>query len=676
MRLRSIVLLILTMMVSVALFAQKDIRKADKLLSLKAFDLAIKQYEAVLAEDPDNARCLAQLGEAYRMTNQPLEALKVYEKAFQLSDDLDKEYVLNYAHTLKKVGLYAQAESWYALYSEVDPAISDHYINSTEYAKALLQEEAKYDIVTFGGNSEESDFGVSFFKDQIVFASFRDDMRRQTDKKNDSYISQKGNQLYKVPVGEFISEDNIQFLRPDHKEIYHLAPVSYSRDNRVVAFMRNNFTQSSNYIFSDEANMSIYFAFTDENGDFSDAKPFPYNQVAYSYAFPSLGFNGNALYFASNRPGGYGGFDIYVSYLKNGNWSAPENLGPSVNTAGNEITPSFDGDQLYFASDYRMGLGGYDNFVSNVSDGKWSEAINMGKGINSPSDDYYLVRNENEGSFYFTSNRLGGRGKDDIYKAFEFSSTQPDLLASTTPPALNLSSLKKESDKIADINFEKSEGSNPGMVTVSAKESVVFVEDESLFDFDGAVRNFSNSNMSSPEVYFIQLASLTRSEGLVGQYRTVAEYGNLYRFFKQDAVKIRLGYYSMRADAEALLPQIKRAGFSDAFITTDVLSSSQFEMINVNSIDNAGFVDDFNAGSQYKVKLASYTDPLKFNVEGIKDVGRIEQWTKGKWTIFVVGGFSSLEEAKKARIKAINRGWSDAELVVDEGGILRRISTK
>lgn len=675
MRLRSIFILSLTLICATMSVAQKDIKKADKLLSLKAFELAIKQYESIVANDPENARCYAQLAEAYRMSSQPLEALKAYEKAFQLSDDLDKEYVLNYAHTLKKIGLYAQAESWYAVYSEVDPAISDHFINSTEYAKSLLQEKNTYDVLAFDGNSEESDFGVSFFKDNIVFASFRDDMTRENDKKNDSYISQKGNQLYKAPRSGFISSENIKFLRPDYKEIYGLAPLSYSKDNRMVAFMRNNFSQISNYIFSDEANMSIYFAFTNEDGDFSDAKPFPYNQVSYSYAFPSLGFNGSALYFSSNRPGGYGGFDIYVSYLKNGNWSAPENLGPSINSIGNEITPSYDGDNLYFASDYRMGLGGYDIFQSVVSDGKWSEAKNMGKGINSPSDDYYLAKNDRDGSYYFTSNRLGGRGKDDIYIAYTIADQHLDELAQVVPSALDLNSLAKSSE--GGYGTLKDETSEAAMVAVSAKETVLIMDEESSFDFEGATRELSFDNEYNPEVFFIQLASLTRSEGLVGEYQTLSSFGNLYRFFKQDAVKIRLGFFPSREDAESILPQVKRAGFSDAFITADVLTSSQFEMINANSLrSTAGFVDDFNAGSQYKVKLASYTDPLKFNVDGIKDVGRLEQWTKGKWTIFVIGGFTSLDDAKRARIKAINRGWADAELVVDEGGILRKINNK
>ena len=321
--------------------AQRDLKKADKLLSLKAYQLAIDQYNHILKYEPENAICYAQLEEAYRMTNQTLLAQKAYETAFKLSDKLDQEYVLQYAHTLKKLGLYAQAESWYAEYGRTNPAISDHFIASVNKAKELLSENDNYDIQSFDANSEESDFGIAFFEDKLVFASFREGHKRTGEKLNESYIHQKGNQLYIVGQEGFISNESVRYLRADDKELYHLGPVSYSRDAKMVAYMRNNFTAASNYIFSDEADMGIYFAITNETGDFADPKPFSYNQLEYSYAFPHLAFDGNALYFSSNKPGGYGGFDLYVSYLKNGKWSNPENLGPSINSIGNEITPSF-----------------------------------------------------------------------------------------------------------------------------------------------------------------------------------------------------------------------------------------------------------------------------------------------------------------------------------------------
>ncbi len=679
MKLKIILGFLTAMMMTFALSGQKDIKKADKLLSLKAFDLAIKNYNSFISMNPTHAKAHAQLAEAYRMTNQPLEALRAYEKAFELSGDLSPEYQLNYAHTLKKVGLYNQASSWYASYNAINPTMADYWISNNEYAKELLQAKDQFDVLSFDGNSEEADFGPAFFKDKIVFSSFREDLKRENDKLNSSYINQKGNQLY-VVLKEGGSTKGLSFLRPDFKETHNIGPLSYSRDGRMVAFMRNNFSKSSNFVFTDESDMSIYFAFTDDNGDFADAKPFPYNQVEYSYAFPSLGFNGSALYFASNRPGGYGGFDIYVSYFKDGKWSAPENLGPAINSSGNEITPYFDGEELYFSSDYKFGLGGYDIFSSRADNGSWTEAKNMGKGINSPSDDYYFVVDQNTGDFYYSSNRLGGRGKDDIYIAYPLAQEEEliaDVIEVAVPEAVNLDELAIANGSDSFLDLEEGEITEATVIPVSSSETVTF-ESEALFDFEGAtLTEVLTEEYDNQEVYFIQLASLAQSNGKLSNYTSVESYGSLYRFFKPNAVKIRLGYYSSKSEAESILYSVKNRGFTDAFITTDVLAVSNFELINASEYNsNSTFVDDYNISSQYKVKLASYNDPLKFNVDAIKDAGRLEQWTKGNWTIFVLGGFATIEEAKKARIMAINRGWRDAELVVDEGGVLRKITTR
>ncbi len=670
-------------------FAQSEFTKAEKLLNLKAFDLAIKNYETALAKYPDNATGYAQLGEAYLMTNQLLEALGAYEKAFALDASIGSKFKLQYATALKKVGLYDLAESVFFEYASVDSDVANHMLASTEYAKSLLQSPDKYDILNFEFNSDKSDFGVSFHNNEVVFCSFRDDLTRQHAKKNESYINQSGNQIFTV-AKEGVDRQ-VEFLRPDYKEIYNLGPLSYSKDGRMLAFMRNTFSTGSNQIFSDESNMSIYIALTNEDGDFTNEKPFPYNEIEYSYAFPNLGYNGNALFFSSNRPGGLGGFDIYVSNFQDGKWSKPENLGPEINTAGKEITPFFDGEQLYFASDYHFGLGGYDNFSSTSTNGLWSQAQNLGKGINSPSDDYYLKPNFEDGTFYFTSNRLGGRGKDDIYVAHPLMTQEPMLthVEINVPEAVNLDDLAEANKSDVLLETLAVQDDSPKVVTVSSGESVAVMSEETLMDFSDA-KLISITSPSQPfvdeyaEVFFIQLASLKRSEGQISTYDQLSSFGQLYRFFKSSSVKIRLGYYGTRAEAQRVLNDVQGSGFRDAFITRDVLATSNYEVLNSSTSSNAssssfatdddGWVNDYNLESSYKVKLASYMDPLKFQVDNVLDLGRLEQWTKGEWTIFILGGFETIDEAKKARIKAINRGFVDAELVEDDKGILSRVT--
>jgi len=124
------------------------------------------------------------------------------------------------------------------------------------------------------------------------------------------------------------------------------------------------------------------------------------------------------MIFSSNRIGGGGKFDLYISQLEDGIWSQPVSLGDEVNTPGNEITPSVKGNTLYFSSDFHNGIGGYDVFKATINaNGTFSGVENLGKGVNSPMDDYYYTVDPATGLAYFSSTRLGGKGKEDIYVA-------------------------------------------------------------------------------------------------------------------------------------------------------------------------------------------------------------------------------------------------------------------
>ncbi|MEL6391000.1 MAG: hypothetical protein AAFQ02_12655, partial [Bacteroidota bacterium] len=160
--------LAITLLLSITLlhtaFGQRQFKKAEKLLSLKAFDLAIKNYEEALAQYPAHAEGYAQLGQAYFMTNQLLESLKAFERAFSLDDQLSPHYKLQYGMALKKVGLYDKSESVFFDYSTEDDAMASHQLASIDYAKSLLQQPDKYDVLSFEANSDKSDFGMSFYK--------------------------------------------------------------------------------------------------------------------------------------------------------------------------------------------------------------------------------------------------------------------------------------------------------------------------------------------------------------------------------------------------------------------------------------------------------------------------------------------------------------------------------
>ncbi|MFY7788636.1 MAG: TolB family protein [Thermoflexibacteraceae bacterium] len=156
------------------------------------------------------------------------------------------------------------------------------------------------------------------------------------------------------------------------------------------------------------------------NGDvwFNLQPVFPLDTLDYSEAHPTLSEDGKTLYFVSDRAGGYGGTDIYVTHRdENGNWSKPINLGDKINTADNELYPFVHSDKnLYFASNRKGGFGGYDIYEAIWDGEQFAKVINMGIPTNSNKDDISFIVNEPKRICYFSSNRDGGEGSFDIYK--------------------------------------------------------------------------------------------------------------------------------------------------------------------------------------------------------------------------------------------------------------------
>ena len=152
----------------------------------------------------------------------------------------------------------------------------------------------------------------------------------------------------------------------------------------------------------------------------------------------------------------------------------------------------------------------------------------------------------------------------------------------------------------------------------------------------------------------------------------------MYKVYKTNSTKIRLGYYTDRTEASKILSTVKRLGYNDAFIVHEALKSSELELVGDSKSNySKGNISSTYAPpattTNYKVRLASYTDPLWFDVSRVKDLGEIEQWTKGKFTIFILSGYGSLNNAQNALIKAKNRGFTEAHIVVDNNGYLEKL---
>jgi outer membrane protein OmpA-like peptidoglycan-associated protein len=207
------------------------------------------------------------------------------------------------------------------------------------------------------------------------------------------------------------------FRKDDLKTPFHDGPIVFYDNYKKAAFTRTNFVNRNGLMDAiGNVNLKLYLA---EVGAVSlkNIKPFQYNNDGYSLAHATFTADGNTIYFSSTNPMGHGGSDIYYSTLQNGEWTEPVNVGSPVNTPGDEMYPHLENDStLYFTSNGHGGFGGLDNFLSHQRKGKFTNAFNLGYLMNSSYDDFGVVTDSTGRLGYFSSNRPGGYGDDDIYR--------------------------------------------------------------------------------------------------------------------------------------------------------------------------------------------------------------------------------------------------------------------
>jgi len=393
-----------------------DLEKANKQYELSAFSLAARNYEKVLRNAPRNKQALSRLADCYRYLNEMRNAADRYQRAIDLGD-LEPVHYLNYGKVLKGLARYSEAQRWFRVYAQTDPAVGEHYAKTCDFARGQLRADPGFFVENEPINSRASDFGPAFYgNNQLVFSSSRIDIQRYSANWN----GEANDQLFVAERGPEGSLRNPYFLRNDTEDVYNQGPVAFSPDGSMVVFTKNNFVNGIRHIPYEGLQLQLYMADVNANGDWINIRPFPYNGEGFSTGFPSFSPDGEALYFASDRPdvNQIGGFDVYRSRRSGSSWMRPENLGSIINTPGNELTPYFDGDMLFFASDWHPGLGGMDIFRAEQLDGRWTQVYHLGAPVSSPRDDYGLIYDSFQNIGYFVSNRMEGKGNEDIYYGY------------------------------------------------------------------------------------------------------------------------------------------------------------------------------------------------------------------------------------------------------------------
>ncbi|MBK7409787.1 MAG: PD40 domain-containing protein [Saprospirales bacterium] len=412
---RSILLSLLLLPGFSGLNAQSTLSKANKQYELHAYNLAAKSYLDIVEKQPNNTEALSKLADCYWHLNKMDDAKAYYQRAID-TEKADPRTYLMYGQTLKSIAQYELAKKQFQEYAKTYQLEGSHFIESCDFALGNQQVLADFEVTSELINTTSTDFGPTFFLNDVVFSSSRIDMKRANGSQQSDWTGSANNQLFISSRDQNSVLTQPSFLRSELRNIYNEGPVSYSPDGRWVVITKNNFVDGTRQIPSSGLELSLYIAEVTDKGDWTNPLPFPHNGSGYSNGFGSFSPDGSALYYASNRPDGFGGYDIFVSNRVGNSWSTPENLGPAVNSVGDEITPYFNGTYLYFASNWHTGFGGFDIFKAQRSYNTWGSVENLGTGINSPRDDYGFIFDEANNIGYLTSNRVGGKGLEDIYR--------------------------------------------------------------------------------------------------------------------------------------------------------------------------------------------------------------------------------------------------------------------
>jgi outer membrane protein OmpA-like peptidoglycan-associated protein len=403
-------------------FAQGKLNGARKDIADRNYITAIDKLQKTL-QSKDDPEAKSLLADCYRLINDTENAEYWYSQAVTATENAPINK-LHYAMMLQVNGKCDQAQDWYGQYTAVvpDDTRGQHLSRACQYTEELMTKNAGiFEIAHMSFNSNLDDYAPAINGDKVIFASDRD--HTGPVKRKHMWTGNDFADLYSVDFKR--SGDNPGAYRYARSEKfskvvnakYHEAAVSFADEGNTMYFTRNNYLNGREGKSDDGIiKLKVYYA-TGKNGSFGSPKDLPFNSDEYSVAHPSLSADSKKLYFSSDMPGGFGGMDLYVSDKDGDTWGPPVNLGPGVNTEGNEIFPFIDkNNRLYFGSDGQMGLGGLDQYYSTLKgENEWNVPVNLGFPINTTNDDFGLVMDTDGFSGYFTSDRTGGAGRDDIY---------------------------------------------------------------------------------------------------------------------------------------------------------------------------------------------------------------------------------------------------------------------
>jgi len=409
---------ILTMfLITTQVFSQSNkTRKADLLYDRFKFQEAISVYKKLVRSNHKDRKYIYQkLGDAYNSTGRSEEAEKWYEKAVQYPS-IEPIYYYRYAMMLRENKAYQQSIVWMKKYKKKS-GMSDtrlqEFFKELDIVKKVKKEGLQANLFGMQINSAYTEYGGTYYKDhKIVYTT---NNINAAGKKMSSWDNMPFTDL-KVAA---LNGDNYVKSTDLPGEIntnFHESSPCFNKDFTVMYFTRNNLKPGKKKKVLDY-NLKLYRSFF-ADGTWGKPTEIHFNSNDYNCAHPCLSKDNKILYFVSDMPGTYGKSDIFKVDV-NPDWTLgePENMGNKINTEGIETFPFVDAhDNLYFSSDGHAGLGGLDIFVAFYIKNQLIMLKNLGLPYNSSKDDFAFTIKNTDDEGFFSSNRLGGNGSDDIYR--------------------------------------------------------------------------------------------------------------------------------------------------------------------------------------------------------------------------------------------------------------------
>lgn len=393
--------------------AQEEMSKADKYFHMYAFKEAIAEYQ----KDINDGKLITNhqflnFADSYFKTGDYKNASRIYLEINQKDSIMDNHRFNKMLQSLSKT---SEKERVRAFLNTKSNTLSNELMENADFNFELLETSAKnpqkFTIFNINGNSPQADFAPSFYKDRLLFSSSRPAKAKSIyGPTGEAYLD-----IYLARIGQNgdVLNPNVFDKIPSSK--FHKSTPYYAKELDKIFYILSN-AEDGKLSVDDNNKNSLAIGMVYDNGFFA----YLLRDLSTSFYYPFFDSSSDRLYFAANFEDGYGGTDLYYVSTNNGQiMSEPVNLGPRINSPGNEIAPYIHENSLYFSSDIFYGLGGMDMYKSNRrQDQSFSIPINLGAGINSAKDEFgFIIRgDENLGySGYFSSNRQGGKGNDDIY---------------------------------------------------------------------------------------------------------------------------------------------------------------------------------------------------------------------------------------------------------------------